>query len=102
MAGFSDVPILATRAAHPNATLADLYDPNMMPIELRRAHQTLDRAVDRLYRPKPFASEIERAEHLFSEYEKMVAPIEAAANAKVRQRKARQVKVAEDRTRLQT
>ena len=94
--------ILATRAAHPNATLADLYDPNMMPIELRRAHQTLDRAVDRLYRPKPFASEIERAEHLFSEYEKMVAPIEAAANAKVRQRKARQVKVAEDRTRLQT
>ena len=33
-----------------DATLADLYDPDLMPPNLRRAHQTLDRAVDRLYR----------------------------------------------------
>ncbi len=43
--------ILTARAAHPGATLADLYDPDLMPPDLRRAHSDLDRAVDRLYRP---------------------------------------------------
>lgn len=38
-------------AAHPGATLATLYDPDLMPANLRRAHTDLDRAVDRLYRP---------------------------------------------------
>ncbi len=42
--------VLNARAAHPNATLADLYDPDLMPPNLRWAHQTIDRAVDRLYR----------------------------------------------------
>ena len=42
--------VLDARAAHPDATLADLYDPDLMPPNLRRAHQALDRAVDRLYR----------------------------------------------------
>ena len=32
---------------HPEATLADLYDPDLMPPDLRRAHQELDQAVDR-------------------------------------------------------
>ena len=36
------------RAAHQGATLADLYDPEVMPPNLRRAHQALDRAVDRV------------------------------------------------------
>ena len=40
----------------------------------RRAHQALDRAVDRLNRQTGFASERERAEHLFMLYEKMRAP----------------------------
>ena len=30
--------VLDARAAHPNATLADLYDPDLMPPNLRRAH----------------------------------------------------------------
>ena len=51
--------------------MADLYDPDLMPPNLRRAHQTLDRAVDRLYRRTGFASERERVEHLFALYEKM-------------------------------
>ena len=72
--------ILDARAAHPGATLADLYDPDLMPPNLRRAHQTLDRAIDRLYRHSGFASERERVEHLFMLYEKMRVPLEAGTN----------------------
>ncbi len=67
--------VLDARAAHLNATLADLYDPDLMPPGLRRAHQALDRTVDRLYRSRGFTSERERAEHLFMLYEKMRAPL---------------------------
>ena len=67
--------VLDARAAHPEATLADLYDPDLMPPGLRRAHRALDRAVDRLYRSRGFASERERAEHLFMRYEKLRAPL---------------------------
>ena len=63
--------VLDIRAAYPEATLADLYDPDLMPPDLRKAHQALDRAVDRHYWPKRFASERERVEHLFVLYEKM-------------------------------
>lgn len=76
--------VLDARAAFPNSTLADLYDPDLMPTALRRAHHALDLGVDRLYRRAPFASERERVEHLFGLYEKMIAPIEVAAKAKVR------------------
>ena len=41
--------VLDARAAHPGTALADLYDPDLMPPNLGRAHQALDRAVDRLY-----------------------------------------------------
>ena len=74
--------ILDARSAHAGATLADLYDPNLMPPNLRRAHQALDRAVDRLYRKSGFASERERVEHLFMLYEKMRAPLEARMKVK--------------------
>jgi len=74
--------VLDARAAHPGASLADLYDPDLMPANLRKAHQALDRAVDRLYRRAGFASDRERVEHLFGLYEKMVAPLEAASKPK--------------------
>ena len=67
--------VLDARAAYPDATLADLYDPDLMPPVLRRAHQAIDWTVDRLYRRAGFASERERAEHLFMLYEKMRAPL---------------------------
>ena len=67
--------VLDARAAFPDATLADLYDPDLMPPTLRRAHRALDRAVDRFYRGRGFATERERAEHLFMLYEKMRAPL---------------------------
>ena len=79
--------VLDARAAHPESTLADLYDPDLMPPDLRRAHQTLDRAVDRLYRRGGFASERERVEHLFALYEKMRAPLEARVRKKPRRRR---------------
>ncbi len=78
--------VLDARAAHPGATLANLYDPDLMPPDLRRAHQALDRAVDRLYRRNGFASERERVEHLFMLYEKMRAPLESATNVTLRKR----------------
>ena len=67
--------ILNARAAFPDATLSDLYDPDLMPPALRRAHRALDRAVDRLYRSRGFSSERERVEHLFMLYEKMRVPL---------------------------
>ena len=79
--------VLDARAAHPEATLADLYDPDLMPPNLRRAHRALDRAVDRLYRRTPFPSERERVEHLFMLYEKMRVPLEAAMRGKKRRGK---------------
>ena len=81
--------VLDARAAHPGATLADLYDPDLMPPNLRRAHQALDRAVDRLYRRQRFTSERERVEHLFLLYEEMRAPLEAAMKAQPKRRLAR-------------
>ena len=81
--------VLDARAAHPDATLADLYDPDLMPPNLRRAHQAIDRAVDRLYRRKRFTSERERVEHLFALYERMQAPLTAEAAAKPRARRRR-------------
>ena len=81
--------VLDARAAHPDATLADLYDPHLMPPNLRRAHQRLDRAVDRLYRAKAFSTERERIEHLFMLYEKTCAPMEAMMKPKSRRKRLR-------------
>ena len=67
--------MLDARAAHPNATPADLYDPDAMPRDLRAAHAKLDRAVDRLYRREPFPDARARAEFLLSRYETLTAPL---------------------------
>jgi len=69
------------------ATLADLYDPLNMPRNLLKAHQVLDRAVDRCYRSKKFSSERERIEHLFQLYEQLTAPLATAENRKKKVRK---------------
>ena len=79
--------ILDARTTHSNATLAELYDPDLMPPNLRRAHQALDRAVDRIYRRAGFSSERERVEHLFMLYEKMQAPLEADMEVKSKRKR---------------
>ncbi len=80
--------VLDARVAHPDATLADLYDPDVMPADLRRAHRALDLAVDRLYRKAPFESDRERVEHLFTLYEQMTAGLLAAPKKARRRKKA--------------
>lgn len=64
--------VLAEREAHSEKTLAQLYDPDKMPIGLREAHHQLDLAVERCYRAKPFESDEERLEYLFKLYEQMI------------------------------
>lgn len=71
--------VLDARAKFPNDTLADLYDPDAMPPELRKAHHKLDDAVDALYKRGGFQSDRERVEHLFMLYEKLISPLEASA-----------------------
>jgi hypothetical protein len=78
--------VLDARAKFPTSTLADLYDPLAMPAPLLRAHQALDRAVDRCYRPEPFPSDRLRVEYLFALYEKITAPLLPAAKPKRKRR----------------
>lgn len=47
---------------------ADAFDPLTMPPDLTKVHQALDRAVDRLYRRKPFVSDKDRLALLFERY----------------------------------
>ncbi len=68
------------------ATLADIYDILCAPAELVKAHRALDRAVDRCYRSKPFASERERVEFLFQLYEQLCAPLAPAPPPKAKPR----------------
>ncbi|PZV77540.1 type II restriction/modification system DNA methylase subunit YeeA [Algoriphagus aquaeductus] len=67
--------VIDTRAKYPDSSLADLYDPLLMPADLVRAHQELDRAVDQCYRPQPFTTEMARIEYLFELYEEYLTPL---------------------------
>ena len=64
--------ILDEREQHSEKTLAQLYDPDKMPQELKEAHHQLDLAIERCYRKKPFESDEERLEYLFKLYEEMI------------------------------
>lgn len=77
--------LLDARAAHPELSLARLYD-ELMPPNLRAAHTALDRAVDRLYRPAGFTSDRERVEHLFALYEGAATPLLATPKGKGRKK----------------
>ena len=63
--------VLLVREDYPGKTLADLYDPDKMPDDLREAHHKLDLIVESCYQDKPFANDEERLECLFKLYEKM-------------------------------
>ena len=54
-------------------TLADLYDPDTMPEDLKSAHERLDDIVESCYPGYPFATDEARLECLFKMYEKMTA-----------------------------
>jgi hypothetical protein len=70
--------VLDARAAHPNATLADLYDPLAMPPDLAKAHAQLDKAVDAAYGYKGGKEDAARVAFLFELYRKLIAPSEPA------------------------
>lgn len=61
--------ILDARKLSPDSTLADLYDPDLMPDALRKAHQANDRAVLAAYGLKKGVTEEEIVAHLFKLYE---------------------------------
>jgi len=63
--------VLITREYYPEKTLAELYDPDKMPQDLREAHAKLDDIVESCYPGYPFASDEARLECLFKLYEKM-------------------------------
>ena len=63
--------IITVREENYFLTLGEMYNPETMPEDLRKAHHQLDLAVERIYRPEPFASDEERLAHLFKLYAKM-------------------------------
>ncbi|SDX71499.1 hypothetical protein SAMN05421644_11072 [Allochromatium warmingii] len=67
--------VLDARAAHPNASLATLYDPLTMPPELVKAHRKLDAAVDAAYSKRKFTSDSDRVALLFERYQKLLAKL---------------------------
>ena len=67
--------VLDARTQFPDSTLADLYDPLSMPPALQKAHQALDKAVDRAYRKNPFNNEADRVAFLFDLYQQYTAPL---------------------------
>ncbi len=67
--------ILLAREAHFPATIADLYDPDTMPDNLRHAHEQNDEVLERIYIGRRFKNDTERLEKLFDLYTKMTAAV---------------------------
>lgn len=65
--------ILLAREAHWPATIADLYDPEKMPSDLRAAHDRNDEVLERIYIGRRFKNDTERLEKLFELYAKMTS-----------------------------
>ena len=76
--------ILLAREAHFPATIADLYDPETMPENLRHAHERNDEVLERIYIGRRFRNDTERLEKLFELYTKMTAATEGQPAAKAK------------------
>ncbi len=74
--------ILLAREAHFPATIAELYDPEKMPENLRHAHERNDEVLERIYIGRRFRNDSERLEKLFDLYTKMTATKPASRKAK--------------------
>jgi hypothetical protein len=74
--------ILLAREAHFPATIADLYDPETMPQNLRYAHERNDEVLERIYIGRRFKNDTERLEKLFELYTKMTAASKGKTAAK--------------------
>ncbi|GAC48128.1 DNA methyltransferase [Gordonia sp. w5E2] len=74
--------ILDVREYHCEKTLAELYDPDKMPDDLRAAHAEVDALVDSIYSKRGYETDEERLSDLFAMYEEMAAAEQAAKPAK--------------------
>lgn len=87
--------VLDARSAHPESSLADLYDPIAMPPDLRHAHQALDKAVDAAYGrgtlQRAFTSDAERVAFLFELYHKYTSLLPSPEKPKQRRRHMRRL-----------
>ncbi|ADB38007.1 class I SAM-dependent DNA methyltransferase [Spirosoma linguale] len=63
--------ILLARERNFPATIAELYDPEKMPEDLRRAHDRNDEVLERIYIGRRFKNDTERLEKLFDLYTQM-------------------------------
>ncbi|WP_244832499.1 DNA methyltransferase [Caballeronia sp. TF1N1] len=81
--------ILLARELHFPATIGDLYDPQTMPVNLRRAHEKNDEVLERIYIGRRFKNDTERLEKLFDLYTKMTL---AQSNAELGRKPKRKAK----------
>ncbi|MCK1554177.1 class I SAM-dependent DNA methyltransferase [Bradyrhizobium sp. 177] len=80
--------ILLGREAHFPATIADLYDPENMPADLRAAHERNDEVLERIYIGRRFRNDTERLEKLLDLYTKMIASSGTAKSTAAKKKKA--------------
>lgn len=82
--------ILLARESHFPATIADLYDPDTMPDNLRYAHERNDEVLERIYIGRRFKNDTERLEKLFDLYTKMTVTAAKSKSAARATRRAKQ------------
>jgi MmeI, C-terminal domain len=73
--------VLDVREYHCEQTLAELYDPDLMPDDLRAAHADVDALVDSIYSKRGYETDEQRLSDLFALYEGMMAEKAAKAPA---------------------
>jgi hypothetical protein len=88
--------VLDARAAHPESSLADLYEPIAMPPDLRKTHQALDKAVDAAYGfgrggTRNSLTDAERVAFLFELYHKYTSLLPSPEKPKQRRRQMRRL-----------
>lgn len=81
--------VLDVREYHCERTLADLYDPDLMPDDLREAHAEVDALVDSIYSRRGYQTDEQRLSDLFALYEVMSAE-DAGNTASKTARRARE------------
>jgi hypothetical protein len=77
----SAMAILRCRYGHYPATIAELYDPDKMPDDLRAVHKANDDLLESMYIGRPFRNDTERLEHLFKLYAARVKKLKKGAAA---------------------
>jgi hypothetical protein len=74
--------ILKTRYMHHPKTIAELYDPDKMPDDLREVHRQNDELLESMYIGRPFRNDTERLEKLFKLYAARVEKMKSETQRK--------------------